>query len=401
MKRISSSILAALFLISVNAAAPFEGTAKITRKSGNIAASLDVLASRVDAYWNALLKKKMRQAAEYVTSADRDKFYEKNIPTFSNPYLKSVELSADRKEAWVTVNVTRIMAPLGAEVSWPVKEKWRFEKGSWYRTIPEKSPGLFPGMKKEEKTTSGDAAVSQDKIRKLLIFPNTILDFGTVRESMPLQLSLKYTLRGDKTLGVVIKAPDGGGIEGGSEQLIDPGDHELRITVPTWQLDGPVNEKILLTVRQPGTGIPFEIELKGNVYVPVSISPKMLKFKKDEREKEVRIRNNTKSNLEILPVYSETRQVQIQPLPITILPGNEIVLKVTSDKKSMSLPANQVDALAIPFAKPVDGVNALSLNVVLNADDGGKGDEARDASDEIPYFRSNAPKGCQGRPAIK
>ena len=402
MDRISNGIIALLFLIGGPTAIPSDGPAKIRPKVSTATASLDTLVSRVDGYWSALLRKKKQQAAEYVSDADRDKFYNSNFPSFSDPHLKSLELSVDRKEAMVTVIVTRTMPPLGIKTDWPVTDRWRFENGDWYRTVPSKSPFVLPGMERAEKLTGEEVEALQNKVRKLLVFEKTVLDFGTVQESTPLQLSLKYTLGGDKPLGAIINAPAGFGVQGGSEQVINPGDHELRITIPTWQLDGVVNEHIIMTVRQPGVAVPFEIEVKGNVYVPVSIVPKRLKFRRDEREKEVRIRNNSKSDLEILPVYSETRQVQLQPIPVSVLPGQEIVMKVTLGSESGLLPSNQTDSLAIPFAKPVDGVNALSLSVVLNAADAGKNGEASGAKEEIPLlFRTDKAKGCQGRPAIK
>jgi hypothetical protein len=401
MNQVSSGILAILFLMGAHAAAPSDGAAKSTQKAYPVTASLDTLVSRIDGYWNALLQKKKGQAAEYVAAADRDKFYSSNLPPFTNPHLKSLELSADRKEAMVTVVVTRTMPPSGIKMDWPVTDRWRFEKGNWYRTLPVKSRVLLPGMEREGNPAGEDAEALKNEVRKLLMIENTVLDFGTVRESTPLHLSLKYTLGGKEPMGAIISAPEGFGVEGGNELVLNPGDHELRIIVPTWRLDGVVNERIVMTVRPPGAEVPFEIEVKGNVYVPVSIAPKTLKFQREESEKEVRIRNNSKSDLELQPVYSETRQVLVQPLPATVLPGQEIVLKVKLSKESASLRANQTDVLAIPFAKPVDGVNSLSLSVILNAEDVGKDGEKTDAKGEIPLIPSDKSQNCQGLPAMK
>jgi hypothetical protein len=141
--------------------------------------------------------------------------------------------------------------------------------------------------------------------------------------------------------------------------------------------------------------------VKGNVYVPVSITPRTLKFQKEESEKEVRIRNNAKSDLELLPVYTETGQVIVEPLPATVLPGQEIVLKVTLGKESASLRENQDDVLAIPFAKPVDGVNSLSLSVILNATDASKGAQKAGSAGELPLIPADKSKNCQVPPDMK
>ena len=401
MNRVSSSILAVLFLMGAHAAAQSGVAAKSPQKAYAVKASLDTLVSRVDGYWNALLQKKKGQAAEYVAAEDRDRFYNSNPPSFSNPHLKSLELSADRKEVMVTMVVTRTMPPSGAKVDWPVTDRWRFEKGNWYRTLPVKSRFPIPGTEREGNPVGEDSEALKNEVRKLLTIENTALDFGTVRENKPLILILKYTLEGKEPLGAIIETPAGFGIQGGNEQILNPGEHELRINVPTWQLDGAVNERIVMTVRRPGVEVPFEIEVKGNVYVPVSIAPKTLKFQREESEKEVRIRNNSKSDLDLLPVYSETSQVLVQPLPATVLPGQEIVLKVKLGKESALLGANQTDVLTIPFAKPVDNVNALGLSVIMNAEDAGKNGERANANGEVPLIPSDKSRNCKAPPAIK
>jgi hypothetical protein len=400
MNRVSGGILAVFFLMNAHAVAGSDGAAKITPKAYVVRASLDTLVSRIDGYWNALLQKKKGQAAEYVAAANREKFYSSNFPSFTNPHLKSLELSADRKEAMVTVIVTRV-TPFGAKIDWPVIDRWRFEKGNWYRNIPEKSRAIIPGVEMKADSAGEDTEALKNEVRKLLIIENTVLDFGTVRSATPLPLSLKYTLGGKEPMGAIINVPAGFGVEGGNDVMLNPGSHELRITVPTWQLDGVVHEHIGMTVRKLGATVPFDIEVTGNVYVPVSIAPKMLRFKKEENEKEVRIRNNSKSDLDLLSMYSETRQVMIQPLPATVLSGQEIVLKVKLSKESASLKANQADNLAISFAKPVDGMNSLSLSVILNAEDTGKNSGSIDAKDGIPPISADKSKNCKAPASMK
>jgi hypothetical protein len=399
MNRVSSGILAVLFLTMAHAIAGSNIPSKSAPKTYAARPSLDALVSRVDGYWNALLQKKKLQAAEYVAAADRDKFLSSNFTSFTSPHLKSLELSADRKEAIVTVVVNRT-TPFGTRMEWPVTDKWRFEKGNWYRIPSAKPRVLLPGTDNEATASGGDAETLMNDVRKSLKIQNTVLDFGTVREFTPLKLSLKYTLAGKEPLGAAIEFPEGFAIEGGMDQVLYPGDHELRIDVPTGQLDGAVNERIIIKVHKQGATVPFDIQVKGNVYVPVSIAPKSVRFQKEESEKEIRIRNNSKSDLELLPVYSETRQVSIQPIPVTIPPGQEIGLKVKWSKGSPSLRTNYVDTLAIPFAKPVDGVNSLSLRVILNAPEARKDGEKAGAGEDF-YLPSDNSRNCNATPDMK
>lgn len=397
---VSGCVLALLLLIGAHAVAQTAGAAKSPKKASSAGASLDALASRVDGYWKALLQKKKGLAAEYVAPADRERFYGSDIPSFSNPYLKSLELSADRKEALVTVIATRI-SPLGTKMEWPVTDRWRFEKGNWYRTIPDKPRMILPGMERAESPSTEDVEALENEIRKLFRIENSVLDFGTVRESTPLQLSLKYTLLGQEPLGAAIKIPAGFGIQGGDRQVLNPGEHELRIIVPTWQLDGEVHERIVLNVLRRKATVPYEIEVKGRVYVPVSIAPKTLKFQRGESEKGVRIRNNSKSGIELLSFYSETRQVLVQPLPVTIPPGQEIELKVVASKESDSLRANLTDSLSISLKEPADGVNSLSLSIVLNSEAPAKGGKPAGGNEEIAPILSDRSQSCPVPPDMR
>ncbi|MBN1567710.1 MAG: nuclear transport factor 2 family protein [Acidobacteria bacterium] len=399
MNRVSKSILAIVFLMGAPAVAQSDGAAKSSQKPYVVGMSLDTLVSRIDGYWNALLQNKKAQAAKYIAAEDRDKFYDSKTPSFSNPHLKSLEFSADGREAKVTVAVTRSMPPSGTKIDWPVTERWRFENGNWYRTIPDRSPFLLFETQSKEKSDSEDTETLKSEIQKLMMIEDTVLDFGTVRENTTVRLSVKYTLGGEERLGMTISTPAGFGIQGGNEQILNPGNHELQIIVPTWRMDGAVNERIIMTARRGGATVPFEIEVKGNVYVPVSIAPKTLKFKREESEKEVRIRNNTKSDLELLSVYSETSQVAVQPIPVAVPPSQEIVLKVKLGEKSATLRANQSDNLAISLARPVDGVNSLSLHVIINAEDTVKDGLKTNAKEEVDP--SKQCKNCQVPAVLK
>jgi hypothetical protein len=364
--------------------------------------SLDALVRRVDGYWDALLKKKKSQAAEYVNAADRDPFFNSNIPPFSNPVVRSLEMSKDRKQAIVTVVVMRAMPPYNRSMEWQVKERWSFEKGNWYCSFSHSNSPPIP----LDETGASASQVQTEKLKKEikegLRFEKQVLDFGTIRESEPLQLSLKYTLSGKESLNAIFRMPAGFGVQGGNEQILSPGEQELLVSVPTWQLDGEVRERIVLGVRRQGVEVPFEIELKGFVYVPISMTPKRLRFQRGENEKEILIRNNSKSDLDLLPIFTETGTVTVESLPRTVSPGQETVLRMKLTKEAAALPSNKLDGIAIPFAKPVDGVNSLSLMVMINvADETGNAGKPTSAPKEEVLIPSDKSKTCRVPPDMK
>jgi hypothetical protein len=372
MKQIVLGILAAFFLIAAPAMAQAPKTVRSTTQTAPARPSLDALVTRIDGYWKLLTERKKARAGEYVIDADRDNFFSSTIPTFTNPQLKSLELSADRREATATVLVKREMQPFKRMMDWPVVERWRFERGSWYRNFPKMTKLPLPETGNPLELSAEESEPVKAQIRKDFKIEKTVLDFGTVRDTAPLQLSLKYTLSGKDPVLLRFKTPLGFGIQGGDELEAKPGEQELRLIVPAWQLEGPVHERITITARRQGVDVPFEIEVRGNVYVPVAFSPKILKFSRGENEKQVRIRNNSKSDIELLPISSETGEIIVEPIPAKVPAGQEVMLKVKLDKGTENLKANKLDSLVIPLSNPVDDVNSISISVTMNAVDTGR-----------------------------
>lgn len=331
--------------------------------------SLDSLANQIDSYWKLLLQRKKHQAAEYVVPSDRDLFSSTNIPPFSDPRLKSLELSADRTEATATVIVKRALPPLTQLMEWPVTEHWRFENGNWFRRFER--PALptqtgFGEARKKQEPEQNESVRSE--LLGMLHFEKSMLDFGTVRQGASLPLSVKYTLAGDEPLSVTLKnSAPGFTIRGLTGQYLMPGQQrELTIEVPIWNYDGAVNERVVLVAHRKGVEVPFEIAVTGNVYVPVSIVPNLLRFEKDDSEKEVLVRNNSKSDLELRRFHTETGAVSLEPIPATILAGQQLAIKVKSAKESRDKRSQTRDNLSIDFAKPVEGMSGLSLAVVIH-----------------------------------
>jgi hypothetical protein len=140
---------------------------------------------------------------------------------------------------------------------------------------------------------------------------------------------------------------------------------ELTIEMKSVLYDGDVKERVVLVFKKQGVEVPFEFTVKGHVYVPASVVPKLVQFDlKGEREKTILVRNNSKEILKIKSFYSETDAVSIEFLPATIPPGQQLQLKV---KQIRDMARSDLrDNMTLSFAQPVDGMAALGLTVVLN-----------------------------------
>jgi hypothetical protein len=373
--------LSILFLVLFPCAATTQ-TNRPRAAAAHARPSLDLLVSRVDAYWKLLLANQRLLAASYINSPDRNRFRAGVTPQFREPRLKSLELSTNRTEATVTVIVKRIIPELRGEIEWPVVDQWRFENGNWYCRYDPHLPMLTGAAVK--RATPEELAVIKTEIRKRLQFEKTAFDFETVRQGTNVLLTLKYSLSGDDPVLLTLKAPrqsvnvclscsrerDINIVNQGVhaiEQKLSPGaNQELTIEVPTWSYVGPVSERFTLIAKTERVEVPFEFSVQGNVYAPVSMIPVMLKFGKGEREKEVVMRNSSKSDVEVNRAISETRAITIEPLPAKIPAGQELKLTVrTAEALDSSLP-NTVDNMAITFVKSVDGMAGLSFKVYIN-----------------------------------
>jgi hypothetical protein len=339
-----------------------------TVASAESKASLDRLVSRVDSYWKLLLEGKKSQAAAYVAPSKREEFLVRTVPQFSNPRLMSLELSEDRTEAKVTVTIRRPLPHPFDELDWRVKENWVFEKKNWY-LLPETA---FIPIQRGAATPSTQFNAEQieavkRELRQMLHFEESVLDFGTINQGTPIDVKLKYTLAGNEPLAVSIRSsvPDLR-ILGLSGQSLLPGKmNVLTVEIPSEHYDGDVNERMDLVVPRQGVEVPFEFTVKGHVYVPVSLVPRLLQFdSKGEREKTILVRNNSKKILKIKSFFSEINAVSIESLPATIPPGQQLHLKVKQIREVTR--SNLRDNLSIAFAEPVDGETHLRLAVVFN-----------------------------------
>lgn len=354
------------------------------------AGSLDLLLSRIDAYWNLLLQKKKAQAAQYIAASDRDAFLNNIIPQFFSWKIKGLEFSDDRTEAKVTLVVKRSLPSMGT-LDWPVTEEWRLQKGNWYRDY---KPSFMPlPISNTDLKPKSNRDQAKEAIRRSFRIETPVLDFGTVQQGKPAKLSLKYTLAGDKDLPVKIQTPSGiRNSEKAAVIVFTPGkDRELTFEVQTWLYEGSVNERIVLEARRDGVVVPFEAIVEGNVYVPVSMSPKFLDLNAEEREKEIKVRNNSKEKVELSSLFTESGKVGIEPLPVTLSPGQEITLKA----RWLGETALSTDNTVISFASPVDGVAGLSLPVYMRLR------KATGDPVDILLKSIDGSRSCRARPALE
>jgi hypothetical protein len=370
-----------------------------TVTSAKSKASLDKLVSRVDSYWKLLLEGKKHEAAAYLVPSKREDFLARPFPSFSNPRLKSLELSKDRTEAKITVIVRRPVPIPFDELDWPVKEKWIFENKNWYllpetASIPIQSGAATPSTQFNAEHIE---AVKRE-LQQMLRFEKSVLDFGTVNRGTAIVLKIGYSLAGNEPLAVTVRGSALGlRILGLNGQSLLPGQmKEIAIEMKSVLYDGDVKEQIDLVFKKQGVEVPFEFTVKGHVYVPASVVPRLVQFDlKGEREKTILVRNNSKEILKIKSLFSETDAVRIESLPATILPGQEAQLKVKwirdVDRSDLR------DNLTLSFAQPVDGMAALGLTVVFNPSkkknhDAGNPDEGIYIQDLIHKNQINLPK---------
>jgi hypothetical protein len=329
--------------------------------------SLESLVARVDSYWKLVQVKKKLAAAEYVIPSHREEFVARFIPDFSDPRISSLALSPDRNSVKVTVSVQREFP--GQTMKWLVTENWVFEAGTWYLE-PETlllpmsngapvNPSL-PNAEQKEKL--------QRELREMLRLENQSLNFGTVRQGAPATAMLKYTLSGNDSLPIDIdRTRPGLKLFGLRDRTLVPGkSRELAIEVSTLDYEGAVNERVALLVSRQGVDLPFEIEVRGNIYVPISLTPKILFFRQNEqdKEKELLVRNNTKQQVELKSVFSETNALVIEPLPATILPGQQLLLKFRKIADVSN--ANLRDNISISLTKAADGMGSINIPVIFN-----------------------------------
>jgi hypothetical protein len=354
------------FLLSIGCFAQITSAQSAKKTMTPAKPSLDLLAARVDSYWKLLLERKKAQASAYVLPEHRDKYLDLTIARFSNPRLKSLEPSADSTEAKGVVTIKRVL-PFG-EMDWPVTSNWIFKSSNWYLklhtdSMPNDETPPPPGKIKREAETF--------ELQKLLRFEQFTLDFGMVPRGEAISLRLKYSLDGEEGILTRIKTSNPNiKVQGLNNRQLLPGKSmELTVVVPTRIYEGVVQESLELVARRGSVDVPYKFVVQGFVYVPVTFNPKILRLNpnNDAREKELLIRNNSRSDLEIRSISSPSGALELEPMPLTIPSGKQMTLKLKQVREVEK--ANTSEKLILKFAQPVEDVAALEIPVVLNSAD--------------------------------
>ncbi len=329
--------------------------------------SLDALVNRASAYWGLLAKGEKSRAVEYVRPQSRENFLNRQTPAFSEPRVTDLQLSQTPTEVWVTVKVKRLLPLIPTPVDWPVKEKWVFEGGKWLAVItisPEKFARVTSTEPRAPVPSSEEDERKRQAVREALHFEYSQVDFGTVDQGKPVPIELNYRLAGSETMTwKLIRAPRGlaRNVSGGKE--LKPGDgQKIELNLQTQDIDGDVEATFTILAVSAGLEVPYEFSIHGHVYTPLSVSPRSLQFVKGETAKEVVLKNNSKSAIQILP--AKTTDLDVRPLPQSLAPGAQC--KLTVSLKLSRYGTNHAAEIVLRFAEPVDGVTSATLPVVVN-----------------------------------
>lgn len=352
---------------SQNAQKPPAQTTRPSPPQGAPRPSLDALRSRAIAYWNLLAHGQKSQALQYVEPSRRESFKARQTPPFSEPRITAFALSAKPEEVSVTAEVKRMVPPMPYPVYWPVTEKWVFRNGNWFVMV-ENPTGLLPFPTSPGHPAPVLSPEEAGKRRKAILealqFETRDLEFGTVRRGDNVFLSLGYRLAGDEAFGIVLKDfPDDLLLLNLPDRNLPPGkEQKIQMELLTRIYADEVNEKFTAVISHQDVEVPFEFKLHGFVYVPVSVTPRALKFLKGEREKEIVLKNNSKSEVTVNAVSNAG--FSVTPLPQKLPPGADCHLKVAvlSDKSDKNLQS----VLSFSFAESVEGMDGLDVPVILN-----------------------------------
>ena len=329
--------------------------------------SLDALRERSEAYWSLLAKRQKLEAASFVQRASRQNFITRQEPDFSEPRISKMEFSTDRREATVTIVIKRKLPLIQHALDWSVQEKWIYRDGEWYVEIPK--PMTILGIVPTAGTGAGPNSEALEKkgadFRKRLEFHSTELEFGTIRKGTTATVPLQYVYRGSTPLQFALQdAPS-------SLSVLSPGTDKtatdatgVRLALRTGNMEGEVNLLVKLIIREAETDLPFELKLHGFVYTPVSFSPSTLRFAKGESEKEIVVRNNTKTEIRLASFSSRSTELQVPDVPRSLQPGEECKLKIVQTAQAPRV--NTSEELNIRFPQPVEGLASLRIFVTRN-----------------------------------
>jgi len=355
--------LGALLLMGFGLAAPPDEQGQATGDRP----SLDRLVGRVESFWSALAQGNKLRALEYVEPASRDVFTGWMVPSFSDPRVARLEPAREAGEVLVAVEVQRLLPPLASPVTWTVTQKWIFRDGDWFVVVERFLPPFLASPQNIPKPGLSAQEIEErvKRIRRLLSFDTTELDFGTIRQGKLAQMSIGYRLAGSEPLDLVFRnAPQELMVRGVEGRKIQPGNGRIEFEIPTELMAGKVERSFAIVVRHDGVEVPFDFRLRAYVYAPVAALPPVVKFASGEREKEVLIVNNSKKTVRIKAPAEPRSDFSMDPLPLELAPGGSARITVR-----MRLPIHRQDyrdSLSLDFAEPVEDMASLNLPIIVN-----------------------------------
>ncbi len=328
--------------------------------------SLDALLLRANSYWSLLEKKDKLEALKYATPSSRKTLLARQDPPISNPRVTGFQLTGKPDEVQVIVTVKRFLPEIGT-LDWPVHEKWVFKNGNWFVDVAGPAP-QFPSRpgKQPASLSAEEVERRQAEVKAALRFDRQVIDFGIVRKGTSASFDLKYSLAGSEPVEVLFKDAPADllvyGLEGG---MLKPGtDVTLPMQWVTQNYDGQVQAIFTLVARQHQVEVPFQFDLRGVVYTPVSALPAQVTFRENEQQAELVVRNNSKFEVRIASFLTQTNSVTVQSLPQTLAPGSQVTLTVRPRLKIAQ--KNYHEMVSLDFEHPVEGMASLIVPVLLN-----------------------------------
>jgi len=356
--------------------------------------SIDLLLARVNAYWTLLAQGKKQLAVEYVRQDYRKNFFNRLEPAFSKPRITALDLSGKPNEVWVTTTVKRDLTSIG-RVDWPVNEKWVYTGANWHVVIADSTTPFSSGHPASLPASRSPDDIEHEKahLREILQFERREVDFGPVREGERAQSALKYRFQGNDILSIRTKnLPPGLSLIGTLDDKLQNGqDQEIKLEwrPEHFDYDGKVQVPFSIFVRNGDLEVPYEFELRGSFYSPLSISPGRLLFAKGESEKELEVRNNSHSEVTVQSIYSAGVKVLIQQIPLVLPAGGSARLKVRVLEPVAG--RNRREVFSLILAAPVEGMTSLVAAMVLNYEEQEQKDDEAVPQELEEWMRKNLP----------
>ncbi len=330
--------------------------------------SLDTLKSRVNAFWNLLMRGQKSEALQYVELSGRKNLEAWQLVQISEPRITTLAFTSKAEEMSVTVEIKRTFPPLPAAFSWPVTQNWVFRNGNWFVRVEQASATVLfptsPGKPNQNLLSPEETERRQNQIRAALQFETSTLEFGRANRDDVLSLTIGYKLAGSEPFGIFLRNfPEDFSVRNIANRTLPVGNEQkIQMEFLTRSYAGEVNEKFTAVISHQNVEVPYDFKIHGYVYVPVYASPGTLAFRNGERVKEVVIRNDSKSEVVINKIAS--KDFDVTPLPQKLPPGGSCTLKVsvlqdTADK-------NHADSISLSFNKPVEEMGGLDLSIIRN-----------------------------------